>query len=275
MNFKKYLLRSLMIVFLLIPSSFLFSQFGYDFGGRGATLLYIPDNGNSISIRKKSDFKFSSDLLLSWNTYYNARVSYSPWSNIYSSTSLMLIRPGNLTGAYQPKTNMVDFGIGVYYLKEVDNLIKKKSIFNTHSKWMMQNKGWLVNVLLGYSRGRILHESVGHFGRFDMNRFYGQMGIDFQTRLWGFAGTAKLGLLNYRDVILKGNASVDLINHASLLMDKNNFVFGEINLRFYMGIRIGQVYTNWIMTKVPEAIADYTDYAFGTIGVALDIQEIF
>ena len=302
---KNNLQRILISVFFLLQYSVAFSQTSLDFINIGpitynAPYLYVADNNNAFSIRKKSDFKFSYNYAIKStvtpandysNFYYyyedpvwtstisSFNIGYSPLPHLYTTANLLLTNiSDNYSAAPNSKVVLGDIGIGGYYLKELKNIFKKKNIFNRTSKWMMPQKGILVNALLGYSRGSITHELVdwrsGH-GKFTLNKFYGQVGFDYQARLWGFASSLKVGVLNYGTTYLEGHAVTELYRPVEVLAEKNNYNFSELNFRFYVGMKYGQIYLNGVKTKVDTELEDFMVSDYLSVGAVLHIQEFF
>ena len=175
--------------------------------------LYMPSNGNTLPIKAQYDFQVSFNHKIGessdWNFgIKNFNLSFSPIPHVYATAHWMQIENDDEIRFFDSKMTQGGFGIGGYYFKELGNVFKKKSIFNKTKNWMIPQKGILVNGLLGYSRGKIRHDlifDVGH-GRFLLNKFYGQVGFDYQARIWGVSGIAKLGVLNYGTTYLEGRA---------------------------------------------------------------------
>lgn len=244
MKTSNFTLRFLLVSFFSLQTLMLCSQisaFGFDpiFGSPepfyGEVYLYMPDNNSSITIREKSDLKFSFDRKLNSNlhdgitrvepldvTANNFRLSYSPVRHLYGTASLLMVGGGENLSSYDSKMTQGDIGIGGYYLKEFGNVFKKKNILNKTTAGMMQEKGLLVNALLGYGRGIIHHQLTWRsgLGEFRLNKIYGQVGFDYQARLWGFAGTARIGIINYGLTYLEGHAPAFLKAPMNLLADK-------------------------------------------------------
>ena len=254
--------------------------------------LYISGNDNFISIRKKSGFKFSFDKRIKsqssdftsryFNPIWNGSVSnfnlgYSPVKHLYGTASLMLVNENERSGLYHSKMVLSDIGIGGYLLKETENIFKKKNIFNKDRKMMLSHKGILVNALLGYSRGNITHEAYDKIGlaTLNLNRFYGKIGLDYQARFWGFAGNLRLGVLNYSSTTINGHAYADLSEQIETLMNQNNFTFSELSIRFYLGLKYGQVYISYINSTTDTKLDDFRITKTGNVGVLLDLQELF
>ena len=294
----------LVIGFLCLPVSLLFGQLEFDqvlnfeqFGfGYNSAYLYVAPSDNSMSIRKQSDLKISFDTKIdaftpTYDDYYlssyyypqrtesvsNFKIGYSPLPYLYGTANLMLANEKEGTGQYDSRMVLADIGIGGYYLKETKDVFKKKNIFNKSSKLMMTQKGFLGNVLLGYSRGNISHAGQYRVGRseFRLNRFYGKVGLDYQARYWGVAGDMKFGVINYGRSKIEGHAYEDLLMQRELLQRKNNFTFSEITFRFYVGIKYGQVYINGVATKVNSELSDFVVTDYLSVGAVLDFQEIF
>ena len=303
---KNSLQRILISLFFLLQYSVVFSQTSLGFIQNelfiyNAPYLYVADNNNAFSIRKKSDFKFSYNQAIKstvnsgtnyislapsslWEPNWKSTISsfnigYSPLPHLYTTANLLLTNiSDNYSVAPNSKVVFGDIGIGGYYLKELRNVFKKKNIFNKTSSWMMSQKGVLVNALLGYSRGSITHELVdwrsGH-GKFTLNKFYGQFGFDYQARLWGFASSLKVGVLNYGTTYLEGHAATELYRSVEVLAEKNNFNFSELNFRFYVGMKYGQIYFNGVTTKVAGELEDFAVFDYLSVGAVLHIQDFF
>jgi len=205
--------------------------------------LYIPNQGSSFSIKAKSDLQFSFNHKISENTDWNFDIknfhlSYSPISHFYATANWLQIENEEALRFFDSKMTQGGFGIGGYYFKELGNVFKKNNIFNKTKNWMMPQKGILVNGLLGYDRGKITHEltyDVG-LGKFLLNKFYGQIGFDYQARIWGFSGSAKLGVLNYGTTYLEARAPRDLEDPIEVLKEKNTFKFLEFDTDNCIGV---------------------------------------
>jgi len=237
--------------------------------------LYVPTHDDFVSIRKKSDLKFSFNRTRGRNESrdWNGKISdftlgYSPLPHLYGTVNLSFIRNIESKGLYDSQMVLGGVGIGGYFLKE--------SIANDTSKWKMSDKGLLVNALVGYSRGKISHSGrfrVG-LGEFILNQFYGKIGCDYQSRFWGIAANIRFGLLNYGTTKLAGHAYDSLILQRGLLTTQNNFLFGELSGRAYLGIKYGQLYVNATITKVNGEMSEFILSDLFGVGIVLDIQEV-
>ena len=292
------LIRFLIIVFLLLQTSQVFSQ------GQGSTrspnfyieksYLYVPDIGDPITLWKKSDLKFSlnlhrnKDRLSSFSNnspkeITQFKMGFSPLPNIYLTASFANYNgigfvpfEGRLgTVRYDEKMRLADFGIGRYYSRS-GPLISRLSIFKKQRNWMME-KSWQVNGLIGISRGRMLHQKTSAVGEgvFDFNRFYGQAGFHFQRSIWGISTHLKFGMLNYYKTSILGDGVTELSLFVDLLMEKNNFFFMESSSKIYMGTRFGQVYYSLVYARSDAAFNEYMLNNYKSVGIVLDIQEIF
>lgn len=244
--------------------------------------LYMPSNGNALSIKAQYDFQVSFNHKLKESTNWNFDIknfnlSFSPIPHIYATAHWLQIENDNERRFFDSKMRQGGFGIGGYYFKELGNVFKKKNIFNKTKNWMMSQKGILVNGLLGYSRGKITHHlnyDVG-YGRFLLNKFYGQVGFDYQARIWGVSGVAKVGGLNYGTTYLEANAPRDLAEPVEILKKKNNFMFSEMEIRAYLGIRYGEVYWSWVKTTTNDDLSKHILSDYRSVGILLEFQEIF
>jgi len=238
--------------------------------------LYVPTHDDFISIRKKSDLKFSFNRTKGRNESrdWNGKISdftlgYSPLQHLYGTANLSLIRNKESRGLYDSQMVLGGVGIGGYFLKE--------NIDRDSSKWKMPDKGLLINALVGYSRGKISHNArfrVG-LGKFILNQFYGKIGFDYQSRFWGIATNIRFGLVNYGTTKIEGHAYDGLVLQRELLTTQNNFLFGEFSCRAYLGIKYGQLYVNATITKVNGEIRQFVLSDLFGVGIVLDIQEIF
>ena len=294
MKIKTYTLRLTSLLFFFLVSLSVFSQnieddsFNALFPGpipgplpTGA-FLYVPNQVGSASLKAKSDFQISFNHKINessdWNfDIKNVNLSYSPIPHLYATVNWLQVENDEDIRFFDSKMTQGGFGIGGYYFKEVGDIFKKKNIFNKTKNWMMPQKGILVNGLLGYSRGKITHQltyDVGH-GKFALNKFYGQIGFDYQARIWGLAGSAKVGILNYGTTYLVARAPRDLVDPIEILKEKNNFKFRELELRAYLGIRYGQVYWSMVHAKTEEDLTDFVLPNYKSVGVLLEFQEFF
>ena len=256
--------------------------------------LYLSGNNNAFTIREESDLKFSFDRNVdvyprNFDDFYrknypywpgnisNFNIGYSPRNHLYSTASLMFANEKERSGSYISKMFLADIGIGGYFLKETKDVFKKKNIFNKERKAMMPHKGVLVNALLGYSRGKILHDAYFKSGHasFILNRIYGRIGLDYQARFWGVASSLRFGVLNYGTSIIEGQSYNDLTEQIDLLMTKNNFAFGELSVRFYLGLKYGQIYISRVNTNVSTKLESFLLKNLWSAGAVLDLQEIF
>ena len=248
---------------------------------RDGIFLYVPNTNLPHSIREKSDIQFSisQSIVTSSDWDFNIKnfnLAYSPLPHLYGTANLMILKDAGLN-YFDSKMVQGDIGIGTYYLKPLGNISKKENIFNRTADWMMSQKGILASGMLGYSRGSISHQInsvIGH-GKFTINKFYGQIGLDFQAKLWGIAGSAKFGILNYGTTYLEARAITTLSEPIDILRDKNNFYFREFEVRAYLGIRYGQLYWSMVNTATSDALTNYTLTNYQTVGILLDFQEIF
>jgi len=251
--------------------------------------LSISGSDNFISIRKKSDFKFSFNITEEWNPsgdsyliidnyYYNSgwrgRISnltlgYSPISHLFGTANFILA--DEKFGLYDSQMILGDIGIGGYMLKEGSGVDKKTS------KWGMTDRGLLINALVGYSRGKISHVRISgvSVGEFTLNQFYGKIGLDYQTKFWGVASNLRFGVLNYGPTKLVGHAYENLVVQRKLLATQNNFLVGELSCRIYLGVKYGQLYINGVTTKVNDDLRAFVLSDLVSVGAVLDIQEIF
>jgi len=244
--------------------------------------LYAPNNGNTLTIKAKGDLQFSFNQKIKADTEWNFNIknfnlSYSPIRHLYATANWFQVENDGEIRFFDSKMTQGGFGIGGYYFKELGNIFKKENIFNKTKNWMMPQKGILVNGLLGYSRGKITHDltyDAGQ-GRFTLNKFYGQIGINYETRIWGVTGTAKIGVLNYGTTYLEARAPRDLSDPIDLLKRKNNFKFREYEIRAYLGIRFGQLYWSMVKTKTDSDLTDYVLPQYQSVGILLDFKEVF
>ena len=242
--------RYVLILSLWLPSSLLLGQANsLEDRAFNELNLYVPDSGNPLTLWNKSDLKISFDRHSSKDYDYpmlvnQFKLGFSPLSNFYTTASLFHYeRSGFIaSGSYEEKMIMGDVGIGVYFAK-ISNSKKQR-------KWMME-KGWQINGLVGYSRGRMSHQDKYRIGRgeFNFNRVYGQTGFNLRRKIWGISANLKFGLLNYANASLMGQATSDLMPLSDLLMEKNNFFFFESASRIYLGTRSGQVHLNWVYAQ--------------------------
>ena len=295
--------QRLLFTFLLFGQTFiLFSQASFDLVAPGPGFfpnfgpfqqeiiyLYVPDNNNTLTIREKSDFKFSFDRKIKSKNnpideisrhdvpldvdVNNFRLGYSPLPHLYGTASLLLVTNREETALFNSKMTQGDIGIGGYYLKEFKNIFKKENLFNKTAPAMMQKKGLLVNALLGYSRGIISHEltRTPGLGKFRLNKFYGQIGFDYQARIWGIAGTAKVGVLNYGLTSLEGRAPTELFDPITVLKRDNNYKFSEISIRFYVGMKFGQIYIKGMKSKTHKNLTYFVIPSYWSVGAVLDL----
>ena len=309
MKLKFYSKWVLLVCFISFQHSSLWSQISFDpiiadnnigYIYNDFRYLYIAGNENSMSIREASDLKFSFSRKIKTNQinyddYYlhypfssyiiperkadisNFNLGYSPLPHLYGTASLFLI--DEQEGDRDPNTNIImgDLGIGTYYLKKTNNISFLKNKLKKLSKFKMTNRGLLMNALVGYSRGLITYTPTYKAGKgqFRLNRIYGKIGLDYQAGFFGIATDAKFGVLNYGKTTIEGHAYEDLIAQSALLIDKNDFMFGELSFRFYVGMKFGQIYINGIKTKVNDKMKEFVLSDFTSVGVVLDIQEIF
>ena len=250
--------------------------------------LYIPGHNNFITIRKKSDFKFSFNKTKAWhnlrnsyyidNSYYNAKwngnisnftVGYSPIPHLYVTGNLLVGNEKREIGRYDSDVILGGIGIGGYILKE--GMDKKPS------KWNMPDKGLLINALVGYNRGKISHVELIRVGsgKFILNQIYGKIGFDYQYRFLGIASNIRFGVINYGKTRMEGHGYEDLSSQRELLTAQNNYLFGELSCRTYVGIKYGQLYINAVITKVNSELRRFILSDMVSVGVVLDIQEIF
>ena len=288
---KNKLQGYLIILFFLLQNAILFGQTSTadlrlvaDRAPIDDAHLYIPDNGDPLSLWEQSDFKFSIDtrerkgvdyydFSPSNNSATQIKLAYSFLPKFYATASFFQSKGDvYMSGNYNERLLLGDVGIGAYLLK-IDEKDRYTPFLKYNSKWMMK-KGVQVNALLGYSRAKIEHEKSYLIGqsKFNFNRFYGQMGFHFQRGMWGFSGNAKGGVLNYRDVKIYGKAASDLEVLSSVIMKQNNFLFIETAMRFYLGTKFGQVYLNRVYAKTDAALLDYTITEYTSVGVVLNIQ---
>jgi len=295
----------LLVGLVLFQYSKLFGQFNFDpitlpeSFNIAYTLpyLYIGGNENSISIREQSDFKFSFSrnlntskrneiIALPISSYYDLRwkgdvsnfaLGYSPLSHLYLTTNLSFVEETENYGRHSSKMLSGDFGVGVYHLKKTKDisLLKKKK--RKVSRYRMSNKGLLMNALVGYSRGNIEHTSQYRKGNgeFLINRFYGKIGLDYQSGFWGIASDFKFGFLNYGKTTINGHAYEELSLQRALLINENDFLFAELSFRFYVGMKYGQIFINGGTMKVNDKISEFVLSDFLNVGIVLDVQDIF
>jgi len=286
---KNRLQPFLLLVLASIPISILFSQesslLDLQFIPTEDAHLYIPDNGDPIALWKKSDLKFSiatrKNNNMDYNDYSNYdatlfKLGYSFLPNFYATLSWFETKGDVYQGAfYEERMTLGDFGIGAYLVK-LDTKTRKIPFLKYNSKWMME-KGIHVSTLLGYSRANISHKRNFRFGQseFNFNRFYGQVGFQFQRGIWGVSGNGKFGVLNYQNVVGNGNAIIDLEPMIDLIMKQNNFLFMESSVRFYLGTKFGQVYINKVFSKIDGTLSDFVLTDYTNVGILLDIEGIF
>jgi len=261
--------------------------------------LYVGGNDNAISIREQYDFKFSFSRNInapknnennvfpfSISSYYDTRwrgdlskftLGYSPLPHLYVKANLFLTKEGDTYGRHNSKMLLGDFGMGVYHLKKSKGIPFLKKKLDKVSGYMMSNKGLLMNALVGYSRGSIIHTSQYRLGKgeFLINQFYGKIGLDYQAGFLGIASDLKFGVLNYGKTIIKGHAYEELSAQRALLINENDFLFGELSFRIYVGMKYGQIYINGITTKVNNKMSEFVLSGFWNVGVVLDIQDVF
>ena len=241
-------------------------------------VIYIPGQNNFLSIRKKSDLKISFNRTIGWNRSTNSgrfgsisnfTLGYSPIPHLYGTANFLTTNERTSFGTYNSKVVLGDIGIGGYFVKE---MFSRKP---HNPNWL--NHGLLVNALVGYSRGKISHEGLIRFGfaRFITNQFYGKIGVNYQRKFWGVASNFRFGVINYGTTILLGHGYSDLIPQRELLADENDFLFGEVSLRAYVGIKYAQIYMNIGMTKVNSTFNRFILSDTMSLGVVLDIQETF
>ena len=293
---KNKLLRYLLGLIFIIQGTTLTSQTALDQlylglrigpGTFSRPYIYIPGHDNFISIRKKSDFKFSINISRAWKnsngsysrdnydkySRWNGKISnftlgYSPVPNLYA-TANFLFENQRSSFWYDSQTVLGGIGIGGYFLKE--------SIDEKPSEYNMPDQGLLINGLIGYTRGNISHDGINRFGfgKFILNQFYGKIGVDYQARYWGIASNIRVGVLNYGTTQILGRAFDDLGLHRELLTTQNDFLFGELSVRTYLGIKYGQFYINGVITRVNDELRRFILPDMLTVGIVLDIQEIF
>ena len=304
MSVKFYFRWMLLVCLVSLQSSYLFSQITSDqfflldpVFPTALPFLYVGGNDNSISIREQSDLKISfnrnfntvkrsDDIYYPYSSYYdpgwngmvsNYTVGYSPLPHFYGMANLLHVKERENYGGYHSNFLMGDIGIGAYYLKKTKGISFLKKKFEKLSKYAMPNKGLLFNALIGYSRGNILHTPTYRFGegKFVLNRFYGKIGLDYQVGFLGIASDMKFGMLNYRKTTLQGHAYEDLQSHGALLSNDNDYLFGEFSIRFYVGMKYGQIYINGVTTKVNDELGEFVLSDLWSVGVVLDIQDVF
>ena len=253
--------------------------------------LYISGIDNVISIRKKSDLKFSfnrkiktlddkvkydefysSYLRYGWNgNISNFTLGYSPIPHLYGTANLFVASEREGRRLYDSQIIIGGIGIGGYILKEPKNISKKIS------KWKMPDRGLLVNALVGYNRGKISLDEYYRIGsgKFFLNQFYGKIGLDYQARLWGIATNVRFGVLNFGTTKLQGHAYEELILQRELLTKQNDFLFGELSCRVYLGMKFGQLYINGIVNKVNAEMSRFVLSDILSVGAVLSINKIF
>lgn len=271
-------LKNTLSFFFILVSTLLFtsSLFGQKLR------LFSPENGNPIALWNKADFQIAFDVHQSLDYLYqlntNLKLAYSPLDKIFVRLSLLQNNLHEETGfCNEDKLSLVDFGIGVYHAKKGIFKSKKRNQVYKSPRWKMQ-KGLVLNANLGYSLGRILLNRIrpdAGSGKFHFNRFYGQLGFQIRTGLWGFSGVSKLGLLNYRKGFLLGYYALTYSSYFELLDEKNNFFFWENSLRFFLGIRWGQIYIQKVRIDADSDFERTILNNFVSLGLALDIQKIF
>jgi len=306
MKLKFYSKWILMAGLIFFQSSSLWSQISFDqflldnlayYPANHFRHLYIAGNENSMSIREQSDLKISFSnsvnstkkndrIFLPFSSYYipqwkvnvtNFALGYSPLPHLYGKAHLSLIN--DREGTRDPSSKIIfgDIGIGTYYLMKTKDLPFFKDKFKKLSKFKMTNRGLLLNAFVGYSRGNISYTPPYKAGKgeFILNRIYGKIGLDYQSGFFGVATDVKFGVLNYGKTTIHGHAYEDLILQSALLVNENDFMFGELSFRFYVGMKYGQIYINGVTTKVNDEIKDFVLSNFWSVGTVLDIQDVF
>jgi len=295
MKIKIFIQRFAFLVILSFGSVIGYSQFDLvnsPFGGFGfpfipsepiqdGVFLYVPNTNTSHSIRAKSDLQFSYNQSTMTSSDWdfkikNFNLAYSPLPHLYGTANVMTVKDGGLNYF---ESNMIegDIGIGGYYFKALPNIFKKENIFNKTAGWMMPQKGILVNGLLGYSFGKTdfnRYELVG-YGDFSYSRKYIQLGTHFQSNLWGVSGVIKYGKLNYKKTRLFGLASLEEDELIATLMNRNIYSFLEISLRFFVGVKFGQLNIGMILTDVSPDFHQSFNSGYISVGAVVDIQDIF
>ena len=85
----------------------------------------------------------------------------------------------------------------------------------------------------------------------------------------------KFGKLNFYQTTLKGNAAVEQISLAEVLMERNNFSFIESSLRFFLTTKFGQFHFGIVSSEVGPNFNNKFLYEYTSFGFVVDIQDIF